>query len=198
MSGASEAAAVMASREPFGVTPTAVNSPAPSMNPAGSRPLLDQQIHIPYAADGGAAGYSQVGSSPPPYQSIPAGATVINHVMNLNSVDQKRKRGRPRKYGPDGSMAISMASQQQPISIAMPQQQHTFSPQAAAPSLNLQMEAHPPVGGSAAPTVKKARGRPRGSSNKKQQKEALGDMGSDSFPFCFLCLIFVKESVFWF
>ncbi|XP_011100109.1 AT-hook motif nuclear-localized protein 10 [Sesamum indicum] len=102
--------------------------------------------------------------------------------MNLNSVDQKRKRGRPRKYGPDGSMAISMASQQQPISIAMPQQQHTFSPQAAAPSLNLQMEAHPPVGGSAAPTVKKARGRPRGSSNKKQQKEALGSNGLGFVP----------------
>ncbi|KAL0440437.1 UNVERIFIED_CONTAM: AT-hook motif nuclear-localized protein 10 [Sesamum latifolium] len=181
MSGSSEAAAVMASREPFGVTPTAVNSPASAMNPAGSRPQLEQQIHIPYTADGAAAGYSQVGSSPPPpYQSIPAGATVINHVMNLNSVDQKRKRGRPRKYGPDGSMAISMASQQQPISITMPQQQQqTFSQQAAAPSLNLQMEAHSPVGGSASPTVKKARGRPRGSSNKKHQKEALGDMGSE-------------------
>ncbi|KAI3465483.1 hypothetical protein Pfo_022146 [Paulownia fortunei] len=176
MSGASEATAVMASRDPFAVTLTAVNSPAPAINPEASQPQLEQQMHMPYTPDDG---YRQVGSSHPPYQSIPAGATVIHHVMNLNSVDQKRKRGRPRKYGPDGGMA----SPQQPINVAMSQQQpQTFSSPAGAPPFPVQTSTHPPVGGLASPTIKKARGRPRGSSNKKQQREALGSTGVGFIP----------------
>lgn len=165
MSGVSEAAAVMTSREPFTVTPTI--SPGPAQHPSASQPQLDQQMRVPYA-DGT---YRPVGSSPQ-YQSIPGGAPMVKQVMNLNSGDQKRKRGRPRKYGADGSMAMAMASAQQPISVGMPQMQ-TFSPSSAAhPST----ESQPPVGGSASPTGKKARGRPPGSSNKKKQIEAIGDM----------------------
>ncbi|KAK6138963.1 hypothetical protein DH2020_027295 [Rehmannia glutinosa] len=152
---------------PFGVSPTAVNSPAPAMNSDASQPQMEQQMHMPYTPD---EGYRQVGSSPPLYQPIPAGATVIHHTVNFNSGDQKRKRGRPRRYGPDGSMAVSTASAQQPISVGMSQQQpQTFSPPAAAPPHPVQTEI--PSGGSATPAVKKARGRPRGSSNKKQRRK---------------------------
>lgn len=174
MSGASEATAAMANREPF-----TINSPAPVINPAASQSQLEQQMHMSYTPDG-AAGYRQMGSSPLPYQPLPAGATVINHGVNLNSADQKRKRGRPRKYGPDGSMTIPLGSPQQPISVAMQQQQpQTFSPPSAAPPLAVQTETHPPMDGSASPTAKKARGRPRGSRNKKQHIEALGNLGCE-------------------
>ncbi|KAL0432809.1 UNVERIFIED_CONTAM: AT-hook motif nuclear-localized protein 10 [Sesamum latifolium] len=153
MSGVPEAAAVMTSRDLFTV------GPAVSTGPTSSQPQLDQQMRVPYTTDGA---YRPVGS-PQPYQSISGGGPVMKHGMNLNSGDQKRKRGRPRKYGPDGSMAMTMASAPQPISVGM-QQTQSFSPSAAA----TQTESQPPVGGSASPTAKKARGRPPGSSNKEK------------------------------
>lgn len=167
MSGVPEAAAVMTSRDLFTV------GPAVSTGPASSQPQLDQQMRVPYTAEGA---YRPVGS-PQPYQSISGGPPVIKHGMNLNSGDQKRKRGRPRKYGPDGSMAMTMASAPQPISVGIPQTQ-SFSPSAAA----TQTESQPPVGGSASPTAKKARGRPPGSSNKKKQMEAIGSTGIGFIP----------------
>ncbi|KAK4387836.1 AT-hook motif nuclear-localized protein 10 [Sesamum angolense] len=121
MSGVPEAAAVMTSRDLFTVGPSV------STGPASSQSQLDQQMRVPYTADGA---YRPVGS-PQPYQSISGGGPVMKHGMNLNSGDQKRKRGRPRKYGPDGSMAMTMASAPQPISVGIPQTQ-SFSPSAAA------------------------------------------------------------------
>ncbi|GER36661.1 AT hook motif DNA-binding family protein [Striga asiatica] len=169
MSGVSEAAAVMASREPFAINHGV--STGPGHNPAASQQHLDQQMRVPYTADGA---YRSV-ASPPAYQPMPGGAPV---ATNLNSGDQKRKRGRPRKYGPDGNMAaMAMASGQQPMNVGMQQaQMQTFSPPpAAAPP-------QPPVGGSASPTAKKARGRPPGSVNKKKQIEVIGSTGIGFIP----------------
>ncbi|KAH6768286.1 AT hook motif DNA-binding family protein [Perilla frutescens var. frutescens] len=162
MSGVSEAA-VMNSREQFNV-------------PLPVQPQMDQQMRVPYAADGT---YRPVGASSP-FQSVPGGTQPqgmnlnSGEGMNLNSGDQKRKRGRPRKYGPDGSMAMTVASshQQQPMSGGM-QQSETFS---------LAAESQQPIGGSASPTAKKARGRPPGSSNKKKQIEAIGSTGIGFIP----------------
>lgn len=159
MSGVSEAStAVMAGREPFTMTP------GPALHPSASQPQLDQQMRVPYAADGT---YRPVGASPP-FQPVPSGgAAVAKQGMNLNSGDQKRKRGRPRKYGTDGSMAMVIASGPQPISVGMPPAENFSPPSTAPPSAE-------PVGGSASPTAKKPRGRPPGSSNKKKQMEAIG------------------------
>ncbi|KAL0368751.1 UNVERIFIED_CONTAM: AT-hook motif nuclear-localized protein 10 [Sesamum calycinum] len=88
MSGVPEAAAVMTSRDLFTVGPSV------STGPASSQSQLDQQMRVPYTADGA---YRPVGS-PQPYQSISGGGPVMKHGMNLNSGDQKRKRGRPRKF----------------------------------------------------------------------------------------------------
>ncbi|KAG8369305.1 hypothetical protein BUALT_Bualt15G0137500 [Buddleja alternifolia] len=128
-----------------------------------------QQMRGPYTAADNSP-YRPVG-----YQSPPA----TNHAMNINSGDQKRKRGRPRKYGPDGGMAP------QPISV-VPQQPHSFSPSQAA--VQTESQQPPPLGGpgsgsgSASPTAKKARGRPPGSSNKKKQMEAIGSTGIGFIP----------------
>ncbi|KAL6557653.1 hypothetical protein OROMI_018003 [Orobanche minor] len=160
MSGASEASAAMASRDLFGVSPTAVNVPARSVNSDASQPHMEQQMH--YTSNDG---FRQVGPSPPSqYRSITGGAIVIHpHQVNINSGEQKRKRGRPRRYGPDGGMTVSTAPPQQ--------QPQVFSPPPAS-SVPSQMEI--PPGGSASPTIRKARGRPRGSQNKKQHREAVG------------------------
>ncbi|KAL7127915.1 hypothetical protein ABFS83_14G281900 [Erythranthe nasuta] len=174
MSGVPEAASVMASREFFTVAPTM--SPVPPQNTAASQSQLDQHMRVNYPADGGA--YRPPTSSPP-YQPIPGG-DVNKQVMNLNSGDQKRKRGRPRKYGSDVSTAMAMASaQQQPL---MPPQTQTFASPLGGPS-SIPMESQPPLaGGSTSPTGKKARGRPPGSSNKRRQMEAIGSTGIGFIP----------------
>ncbi|XP_057794723.1 AT-hook motif nuclear-localized protein 10-like [Salvia miltiorrhiza] len=179
MSGSSEATAAMSNREPF-----SMSSPSPVMNPVASQPQLDQQMHMSYMNSDGGGAFRQVGSSPPPFQSVPAGATVISHSTS----DQKRKRGRPRKYGPDGSMNVPLGSPQPPINAAMPQhqQQQNFSPPpvaAAVAPLSTQLESLPSMDGSGSPMAKKARGRPRGSRNKvKQHSEALGSTGIGFVP----------------
>lgn len=156
MSGAFETPAAMASHEQFGAAANGVNSPAASQS------QMEHQMRMPYSTDG----YMQVGSSSQPYQSIPGGLVEISHVAHSN--DSKRRRGRPRKYAPDGSMsAVYMASPpQQPINLAMPLQQQ--QPQTFSPAVD--------ESASASPTAKKVRGRPPGSKNKRQQKEALGNI----------------------
>lgn len=161
MSGVSEAGGIMTSRELFTVNPT-----MSTQNQAASQ--LDQQMRVPYATDGA---YRPTATSPPQYQSMPSGAPVVKHAMNLNSGEQKRKRGRPRKYGPDSGVGMAMVPAQQPIGVVMPQTQ-TFSSPSMGPS---SAELQAPAGGSASPTAKKARGRPPGSSNKKKQMEAIGN-----------------------
>ncbi|KAL3621559.1 hypothetical protein CASFOL_036471 [Castilleja foliolosa] len=138
---------------------------AVSLNPVpASQPQLDQQMRVPYTADGA---YRSVGS-PPPYQQMSGGAPV---AMNLNSGEQKRKRGRPRKYGPDGNMSsMALVPVQQPNNMGMPPQTQNFSPPPA-----------PAMGGSASSSGKK-RGRPPGSSNKKKEIEAIGSNGIGFIP----------------
>ncbi|KAL0355304.1 UNVERIFIED_CONTAM: hypothetical protein Sradi_3977300 [Sesamum radiatum] len=92
----------------------------------------------------------------------------MKHGMNLNSGDQKRKRGSPRKYGSDGNMAMTMASAPQPISVGM-QQTQSFSPSTAATQTDSQLA----VGGSASPTAKKARGRPPVQATRKSKWKLL-------------------------
>ncbi|CAA0834908.1 AT-hook motif nuclear-localized protein 10 [Striga hermonthica] len=169
MSGVSETAAVMSSREPFPIN--AMASAGQSQNPAASQHQLDQQMRVSYTTDGA---YRSVGS-PPSYQPMPGGPPV---AMNLNSGDQKRKRGRPRKYGPDGNMSgMAMASGQQPMNSGLHQNQmQAFSPPQVAA-----MPVPPPVGGPTSPVVKK-RGRPPGSVNKKKQVEVVGSNGIGFIP----------------
>ncbi|RWW04256.1 hypothetical protein BHE74_00036455 [Ensete ventricosum] len=155
----------MASRESsslnFGVQKSPVQSQPPAM----------QSMRLAYVADGTAI-FKPISTSspappqpsPPPYQGgggrrdAGAGdgssAVITPHGLNINVGEPvKRKRGRPRKYGPDG-LALN------PLSTAA-----SLFPVAGAFS--------PPVG-MANPATKKPRGRPPGSSNKKQKLGALG------------------------
>ncbi|KAJ0987117.1 hypothetical protein J5N97_005473 [Dioscorea zingiberensis] len=154
---------LMASREPFnvGMQKSPVQSP-PSM----------QNLRLVFTPDGQAV-YKPVGTSSPPYQGsgggggggggagdgMPAQAVAQPHNLNVNMGEPvKRKRGRPRKYGPDGTMALGLTpASAQPVTS-------TFSLVGSA--------------GAASPAdpTKKARGRPPGS-GKKQQMAALGSAG---------------------
>ncbi|XP_065042255.1 AT-hook motif nuclear-localized protein 10-like isoform X1 [Musa acuminata AAA Group] len=165
----------MASRETsslfFGVQKSPVRSQPPAM----------QSLRLAYVADGTAIFKPITSSSPapprpspPPYQGGDGGenagagdgssAVITPHGLNINVGEPvKRKRGRPRKYGPDGLALnpLSTAASVLPVAGA-------FSPRAGM--------ANP------ADATKKPRGRPPGSGNKKQKLGALGSSGTGFTP----------------
>ncbi|PIA49955.1 hypothetical protein AQUCO_01300593v1 [Aquilegia coerulea] len=81
----------------------------------------------------------------------------------------KKKRGRPRKYGPDGT--VSLALSPMPISSSAPASSPVLQTSAAA-------AAAAPLTGEFS-TEKRGRGRPAGSVNKQQQKvEVVENLGN--------------------
>lgn len=112
---------------------------------------------------GGGGGSSGNGTGD---NSAGGGTAMVPHGISMNMIGigepvVKRKRGRPRKYGPDGTMALA-------LSPATPQSLPTPGGGVFSPSSL----------GSASPSssMKKSRGRPPGS-GKKQQMAALGSAG---------------------
>jgi len=145
---------------PFAQQAAPVPSPAASM-PGGMRLSFDQM-------SGKAPGEQHHHSAPmlytvpPPQSAAGAGAPGAN-VLGMGEL-MRKKRGRPRKYAPDGSMALALA----PISSASAggaaapgQQQHGGGFSISSPPSD--------------PNAKR-RGRPPGS-GKKKQFEALGSWG---------------------
>ncbi|XP_044511030.1 AT-hook motif nuclear-localized protein 10 isoform X2 [Mangifera indica] len=161
MSGSESGVNVMTSREAFNTgLQKSVVQPQPVIH----------NMRLAFSSDGTAV-YKPVTPPSPTYQPTnttnpadggPTGLTSPQGVnMNMGgSEPMKRKRGRPRKYGPDGTMSLALVPS--PTSASANQSGGGgFSPQ----------------GGSASPnSLKKARGRPPGSS-KKHQLEALGSAG---------------------
>lgn len=151
----------------------------PAQAPAGSSQPVIQNMHLAYGGADGNAMYKRVNS--PPYQGTGNGDGLGPGSMGLmGGVGEplKKKRGRPRKYGSDGSMATM------PLSSAPPQPSGAgaFSPPPPPPPPQPQQppsQPQPVTGAPGSPqplSFKKARGRPPGSS-KKQQLEALGSPG---------------------
>ncbi|OWM81155.1 AT-hook motif nuclear-localized protein 10 [Punica granatum] len=149
----------------------------------GGEPFT-QNMRLTFSADG-AALYKPVavsGAASPPYQAPSAtgnggsaegpasgGPPLFAHGLNMNMSSGepvKRKRGRPRKYGPDGTMSLTLTPGTKGSSA--PQSAGFPSPAAAVAV---------PTGGSVSPnSMKKSRGRPPGLGRKKQL-EALGSVG---------------------
>ncbi|OAY74363.1 AT-hook motif nuclear-localized protein 10-like [Ananas comosus] len=161
---------MMSGREPFNMTM--------QKSPIQSQPSM-QSMRLAYAPDGTAI-YKPIttASSPSPPLYGPAGdgtsPTLSSHGLTINmgggggggGEPVKRKRGRPRKYGPDGAMALALAPA--PVTSAA----------AAHPPGGGGMFS-PSSGGAAAASqglMKKVRGRPPGS-GRKRQMAALGSAG---------------------
>jgi hypothetical protein len=156
---------LMAGRDLFGLTKS---PPAPA--PPSSAAM--QSVRMAYTADGTAV-FAPVSSSPatPSYQPQGAAhgasmsaATVVggNGAPAAPSMGEplaKKKRGRPRKYGPDGSMALAMVPASAASGSPATGQGFSgpFSPPALNPASSLVV---------ASPDGFKKRGRPKGSTNK--------------------------------
>ncbi|KAB2626273.1 DNA-binding protein ESCAROLA [Pyrus ussuriensis x Pyrus communis] len=177
---------VMTSREPF-----------LQKSPIQSQSAI-QSLRLNFSADGGSALYKPVATATSPaYQpsvtsaAASGGGAVVPGAagegavmapvataglnMNMGTEPMKKKRGRPRKYGPDGTMALALSPSAPPVTVTS-SSVGAFSPPPAPPA-----PAPPSGGGSASPppsstSTKKSRGRPPGSS-KKQQLDALGAPG---------------------
>ncbi|XP_008796120.2 AT-hook motif nuclear-localized protein 10-like isoform X1 [Phoenix dactylifera] len=168
---------IMSGRESFNV--------GMQKSPVQSQPSM-QSMRLAYTPDGTAI-YKPITPSsppPPPYQGGgggagggaggstgggegPSPAAITPHGLNINMGEPvKRKRGRPRKYGPDGAMALALTTVSP--SAAVSPGSGGFSPSSAG--------AGNPASSAAAEAMKKARGRPPGS-GKKQQLAALGSAG---------------------
>lgn len=139
-------------------------NPAFQMSPPNPKPVVLHTLPFPYAST--APYQPTLSASSPPYQPQPP--LVAD---GLPGDQLKRKRGRPRKYNPDGSMATLT----QP-----PPTQVTVTPPAGNISQSLPPHSSPassPTGTPASPSsssMKKPRGRPPGSGKKQQGVEALG------------------------
>ncbi|KAI8549245.1 hypothetical protein RHMOL_Rhmol06G0011000 [Rhododendron molle] len=163
MSGSETGGAVMMSSFTIGVH----NTP-----PAAASQPLTHTMRLGNSSDGTAVYKPLAGNSSPfqPAGTSGGGATgegqaIIPHNLNVNVGDPvKKKRGRPRKYGPDGAISLGLTPATAPRPAAVAQPTPTFSP-----------SSHTPTPASPS-SLKKGRGRPPGSS-KKQQMEALGAAG---------------------
>ncbi|KAG5542624.1 hypothetical protein RHGRI_022224 [Rhododendron griersonianum] len=161
MSG-TETGGVMTSREQF--TLDVHKTPLTSQPPA-------QNVLLGYSADGTAV-YSGSGGGG---GGSATAATAVPHNVNVGGT-VKRKRGRPRKYGPNGAMTLSLTPAPLPPATVS-QSAGTFSPPPQPPPPSVPLGGGGGGGGSEShSSLKKGRGRPPGSS-KKQQMEALGSAG---------------------
>ncbi|CAM9001372.1 unnamed protein product [Rhodiola kirilowii] len=140
-------------------------------SPGKQQPMMHNSIDMSLTFPEGAE-YKQlaVGSPPYAYQSPGNGSgeasSMAQHGMiNMNMVGssgevkvKKKKRGRPRKYGLDGNMSLSLDS------AAHASAGRVFSPPPSGGSMSLSSE-------------RRGRGRPPGP-GRKQQVGALGSTGS--------------------
>ncbi|KAJ1290200.1 hypothetical protein BS78_02G225400 [Paspalum vaginatum] len=185
---------VMSGREPFGL-------PKTPPTPPSSGGL--QSLRMAYTTDGTAI-FTPVASVQPATATVTAAATFQPvsgsgvaapsvpgmggnggapvHPVGAGEPVAKKKRGRPRKYGPDGSVSLalvptSMAAAPAPAPSGA---SGPFSPEGVK-ALN--------TAPSASPDGAKKRGRPKGSTNKKHVLPALdGSAGAGFTPH----VIFVK------
>lgn len=137
-------------------------------SPISSMKIVDMPLGSMYRPDSGATGLQQ---QQPGSGGVGASGGAIVAVSGGDLV--KKKRGRPRKYGPDGSIGLGLKT--------------------AAAGVTEATGAQSGGGGSTPNPDGKRRGRPPGS-GKKKQLDALGNIACSPAPY--LCLPFMFMSQF--
>lgn len=148
-----EAMAFSGSSAPYYMHRVGVGGSGSGFQPApGFRPLSNTGIQAESNARGGQGqGGGSVGSNSPFSVEPPQGHANFNHGIGIGAPSRepvKKKRGRPRKYGPDGAVSLRLSPMSAPANSTQDASETT-------------------------PSQKKARGRPPGS-GRKQQLAALG------------------------
>ncbi|KAK8950108.1 hypothetical protein KSP40_PGU007262 [Platanthera guangdongensis] len=143
--------------KPTTTTPANSNSAAPT-------PLFHGGSTIPTSlVDSGSAAGDR-GSAALPGMTVPSLSAVGEQL--------KKKRGRPRKYSTDGPMPLALTTIS-PTAAGSPGGGCFSSPSAGQPNQGISFSSDP---------LKKGRGRPRGSTGKKQKMLALGSAGTAFTP----------------
>ena len=173
---------LMAGRDLFGM---------PKSPPAPPASAAMQSVRMAHTADGTPVFAPVTSAAPPSYQPqvavhgpsmSTAAATGGNGAMASPSISEpvaKKRRGRPRKYGPDGSMSLALV----PASSA------TGSPAMGQGSSGPFSLAGPNPANSVlgvSPDGVKKRGRPKGSTNKPR----MGALGKISTSIILFFLMF--------
>uniref|UniRef100_A0A453RKD1 AT-hook motif nuclear-localized protein n=1 Tax=Aegilops tauschii subsp. strangulata TaxID=200361 RepID=A0A453RKD1_AEGTS len=147
---------LMAGRDLFGL-PKSQPAPAPAAPAAPPSSAAMQSVRMAYTADGTPV-FAPVSSAvaPPGYQ--PAGGNGVAAPPGMGEPSAKKKRGRPRKYGPDAAMSLALVTV--PTAAGSPAVTQGASGRPFSPTLpgNFVPSASPDGG--------KKRGRPKGSTNK--------------------------------
>ncbi|XP_047329366.1 AT-hook motif nuclear-localized protein 10 isoform X2 [Impatiens glandulifera] len=158
MSG-SETGGVVTNSSPFSIG--FQKSPLVVSSEQQQQPVV-HNMHFAYAGGDGSAAFKPASGGSPHFQSP---AAAVPYDPNMMGQPAKKKRGRPRRYGPDGSMSLGLSPAGSGGSMS--QSGGSFAPTSQSPA-----SLH---------SLKKVRGRPLGSS-KKQQLQALGSAGFGFLP----------------
>ncbi|GJS78410.1 AT-hook motif nuclear-localized protein 10-like protein isoform X1 [Tanacetum coccineum] len=182
---------------------------------AGTAPAVNR-VYTPGATGtvtpGGYSVASDVMSSSTSGTGTGSGNIAFQHAININEggggEQVMKKRGRPKKYAPDGTMSPSAVRSVKvtPVNVGAgggvvnggfgggdqhQQQQQQQMPQAAAPAISVAPVSSIPMEDGFA---KKVRGRPPGSSNKKPKiRESFGSGGFKSGGYGFTPHIIVVQ-----
>ncbi|KAF8022432.1 hypothetical protein BT93_F0075 [Corymbia citriodora subsp. variegata] len=154
--------------------------------PVPSPPVIDN-LRLAFSCGDGAVPYKPAAAPAPAAVNGEIGGGGAADGLNMNVVGEpvKKKRGRPRKYGPEGSIALALNSGSGGHATLSPTGGGGFgSPPPPPPSSHggSPTFAAPQSGDSGSAALTKKRGRPPGSSNKKRRSEAPGTGGMGFTP----------------
>uniref|UniRef100_A0A0D9X9P0 AT-hook motif nuclear-localized protein n=1 Tax=Leersia perrieri TaxID=77586 RepID=A0A0D9X9P0_9ORYZ len=175
---------LMAGRDLFGMpkSPPAAAAPAPA--PPSSSTAAMQSVRMAYTSDGTPVFTPVSSAAAPPGYAVAAAAAGGNGAAPPPESGEpvvKKKRGRPRKYGPDGSMSLGLVTSPPPPPVAVGGGTGSTTPVAQPQSVSgpfSPAQLKPASFSSLVVSLDgaKKRGRPKGSTN-KPRIDAVGSAG---------------------
>ncbi|KAI3424036.1 AT-hook motif nuclear-localized protein [Psidium guajava] len=152
-------------------------------NPPAPPPPVMDSLRLAFGGDG-AVSYKPATAPAPAAVNGEIGGPAAAEGLNMNVVGEpvKKKRGRPKKYGPEGSIALALNSGSAGHAALSPPGGGFGSPPPPPSHGGSPTFAGPQSGDSGSASLTKRRGRPPGSSNKKRRVGAPGSCGMGFTP----------------